>query len=113
MTKPPTWLFLAITILGLCGLISLVWGLLRNNRAAVWLGHFGVCSHMLTYSFAPGATWLIGLGALSFALAGVAYPSRPGCKYRPIVYASLAIPPGLLYVGAMGLWGIFLLGGGM
>jgi hypothetical protein len=108
----PAWLIETALILGLSGMVCLIWGVLKNNRVAVRLGHSIVSLHMLMYCLGSGGYWFIGLGALLFAIAGFVYPLEYE-KRRWVLWLILALPPGLIYLFAMGSTALFSLSGGM
>ena len=90
----------------------LIWGIFKNQKYAVWLGHFVVSSHMFMYSIGAGSHWFIGLGTLSFFIAAFVYPLKDS-RYRFWLWLLLTLPPGLIYLFSMSLFALFLLTGGM
>lgn len=107
----PPWVMATALLVGLSGMACLIWGVLKNQKYAVWIGHFVVSSHMGMYFLGMGG-WFIGLGTVSFATAGFVYPVKDS-GVRKWLWLSLAFPPGLIYLFFMGLWIVVLLGGGM
>ena len=68
MSLPP-WVVITALLFGLSGMACLIWGLFKNQKYAVWIGHFMVSSHVGMYFWGMGG-WFIGLGTVSFATAG-------------------------------------------
>jgi hypothetical protein len=107
------WIIKTALVLGLSGIACLIWGLFNNHKMAVRLGHLIVGLHMFMYFLGSGGQWLIGLGTLSFTIAGFVYPLEFVGYKRGLIWLALALPLGVAYLFTMGLFTLVLVTGGM